>query len=193
MGSKSTVNRQTDVTGDKFGVYEDGSGNVWQGFVLTDSEGNELAIKELGLTELIGINEQVDQDEYGASVGVVLGDTYSGTIRGVAFYSTEDGTGAVQTPVGKLLVLDADPATAAGDAALDAAEWVTVLGWIVVTAADWIADANGGFVYYSDQPIPFHALATLYFVWFHEDAVSFNDVAGDDEQLEFNAWFERKS
>ena len=151
------------------------------------------AILEGGLTELVGINEQVDQNEYSASVGVALGGTYSGEILSFALYATEDGTGAVQDSDGWLLVLDADPATTAGDTALTAAEWVTVLGRARVTPADWITDANGGVAYIYDTPIPFHALATLYFVWLHKDATSLNDGAGDDEQLEFNFWYRRES
>lgn len=193
MGTKSSIKRQTDTTGDDIGVYEDGSGDVWQGFVPVDSEGNQFALEEGGVTELVGINEQVDQDEYGASVGVALGNTYSGEILSVTLYSTEDGSGTVQTPAGKLLILDADPATSAGDTALAAAEWPTVIGIIAVAAADWLVDANGAACFIANQPVPFHALATLYFVWFHEDATSLNDVAGDDEQLEFNFWYSRYS
>lgn len=145
------------------------------------------------LTELIGINEQVDTDEYGASVGVGLGGTYSGEILSITLYTTEDGTGAILTPAGLLMILDADPATTAGDSDLTAVERVTVLGQVVVEAANWRADANGASVFVFNQPVPFHALATLYFVWFHEDATSFNDAGGDDEQLEFDFWYRRDS
>jgi hypothetical protein len=145
------------------------------------------------LTELIGINEQVDTDEYGASVGVGLGGTYSGEILSITLYTTEDGTGQILTPAGLLMILDADPATTAGDSDLTAAERVTVIGQVVVEAANWRADANGASVFVFNQPVPFHALATLYFVWFHEDATSFNDAGGDDEQLQMDFWFRRDS
>ena len=151
------------------------------------------AMLEGGLTELIGINEQVDQNDYGGSVAVALAGTYSGEILSFAFYSTEDGTGAVQEPAGTLLILDADPAVSAGDTAITAAERVTVLGQVEVAAADWKSDANGASAFIYNQPVPFHELATLYFVWFHEDATSFNDGAGDDEQLEFDFWYRRDS
>lgn len=151
------------------------------------------ALLEGGLTELVGIDEQVDQNEYGASVGVALGGTYSGEILSFAFYATEDGSGAVQDSAGRLVILDADPATTAGDAALAAAEWPTVLGVVQVEASDWITDANGGVAYITDTPVAFHALATLYLVWLHEDATGLNDAAGDDEQLEVNFWYRRDS
>lgn len=151
------------------------------------------AMLEGGLTELVGINEQVDQNDYSGSVGVSLGGTYSGEILSVAFYATEDGTGAVQDSAGILYVLDADPSIASGDTAMSAAARVTVIGKIAIGAADWDTDANGGLAYICNQPIPFHALANLYFVWKHLDATSLNDAAGDDEQLEFNFWWKRES
>lgn len=156
-------------------------------------------LKELGLTELIGVNEQVDQNEYSGSVSVSIASgpvpdrPVSGMILSVVLYSTEDGTGAVQTPAGKLLVLDADPAVSAGDTALVAAEWPTVLGIVPFVAADWRSDANGAAAMNVDVPVLFHDLLNLFFVWFHEDTTSFNDGAGDDEQLEFNCWYRRES
>jgi hypothetical protein len=42
------------------------------------------------------------------------------------------------------------------------------------------------------QPtVAFHNLQTLYLVWFHEDATSFNDAAGDDEQMILRLWYRR--
>ena len=152
-----------------------------------------LPLLEGGLTELVGTDEQVDQNDYGGSVGVSLGGSMTGEILSFMFYSTEDGTGAVQTPAGTLMILDADPAISAGDTSMTAAERVTVLGQVKVLASDWKSDANGGSAYVYDQPVPFHALATLYLAWFHEDATSLNDGAGDDEQLEVNFWYRRES
>ena len=149
-------------------------------------------ILEAGLTELVGINEKVDQNDYSGSVAVSLGaQPVSGEILAFAFYATEDGSGAVQDSAGKLILLDADPAVASGDTALAAAEYVTILGVVEVSASDWHTDANGGVAYIVDTPVPFHALATLYAVWFHSDATGLNDAAGDDEQLEFNFWYRR--
>jgi hypothetical protein len=76
---------------------------------------------------------------------------------------------------------------------MTAAERVTVLGKLSIGAADWDTDASGGLAYISTAPIPFHALASLFFVWKHLDATSLNDAAGDDEQLEFNFWYKRES
>lgn len=152
-------------------------------------------IREGGLTELVGINEEVNTNDYSASVEVSLpGDQpITGELLSFALYATEDGTGAVQDSAGRLIILDADPAVSSGDTALAAAEWPTVLGVITVTANDWILDANGGVAYIYDQPIPFHPVSSLFFVWLHEDDVDLNDGAGDDEQLEFNFWYRRDS
>jgi len=151
-------------------------------------------LTEGGLTELVGINEQVDQNDFGGSVAVALpAPRVSGEILQFTFYATEDGSGAVQDSAGRLLIFDANPATTAGDTALTAAEWVTLIGVVKVEATDWITDANGGAACITDTPIVFHALSALYFVWFHDDATGLNDAAGDDEQLEFNFWYRRDS
>jgi hypothetical protein len=153
-------------------------------------------ITETALTELVGADEQVDQNDYGGSVAVTLGDgalPVSGELLSFSFLSTETGSGAVQTPAGILLILDADPATAAGDTGITAAERITVIGQVKVLTSDWQADANGASAFICNQPVPFHNLQTLYFLWFHADATSLNDGAGDDEILQLKAWYRRDS
>jgi hypothetical protein len=154
-----------------------------------------MPVLEGGLTELVGINEEVNTDDYGGSVDVEISSDIpvSGEILSFAFYATEDGSGAVQDSAGKLIILDADPAVSAGDTALAAAEWPTVIGVVSVGASDWVTDANGGCAFIYDQPVPFHNVKTLYFVWLHTDSTDLNDAAGDDEQLEFNFWYRRDS
>lgn len=151
------------------------------------------AMIEGGLTELVGADEQVDNNEFSASVLVPLANAASGEILSFAFFATEAGSGAIQDSAGKLIILDADPETAVGDTALSAAEWKTVIGIVNVTTNDWIVDANGGAAFIYSQPIPFHSLSALAFVWLHKDATSLNDAAGDDEKLEFNFWYRRDS
>ena len=151
------------------------------------------AMLEGGLTELVGINEEVNTDDYGGSVEVALGGTYSGEILSVALYATEDGSGAIQDSAGVLYIFDVDPTIAVGDTAMTAAERVTVIGQVVVAATDWQTDASGGSAYIVDTPVAFHAVSSLFFVWFHTDAVDIHDGAGDDEQLEMNFWLRRDS
>jgi len=152
----------------------------------------QFHITELGATELIGINEAVAQNQYCASVGITLGtQPISGELLAFAFYSQESGSGAVLQATGKLILLDADPASAAGDTALTAAEQLTILGVIDVAAGDWVADTGGAVAYIVDTPIPFHRLTSLYAVWKHTLATGYNDAAGDDESLNFNAWYRR--
>jgi hypothetical protein len=155
-------------------------------------------IQETGVVELVGKDEQVDQNDYGGSVAVALGPTgynkpISGEILHVTVFSRETGSGSVQTPDGQLIILDADPATTAGDTAITAAERLTVIGAIPVETTDWISDANGASATIFTKPLAFHALHNLYFLWFHENATSFNDAAGDDEILEVNAWYRMDS
>jgi len=150
------------------------------------------AIKEGGVTELIGIDEQVDQNDFSAAAGVPLGATMSGEILNVSLFTSEDGSGAVLTPDGVLYVFDADPSISSGDTAISAAAHLTEIGHVEIEAADWVSDANGASAHKA-VAIAFHEVATLYFAFQLTSAMSFNDAAGDDEQLEFNFWLRRDS
>ncbi len=151
-------------------------------------------ILEGGLSELIGVDQQVSQDQYSDSVEFdLLGaseDQRSGEILAVSLYATEDDSGAIITEDGTLLFLDADPSISAGAASLGAAVWLTVIGSVTVAAADWVEDASGG-LFHAAVAIPFHALSTLYAVYLHRGATQWNSAAGDDEQLELNFWYRR--
>jgi hypothetical protein len=76
-------------------------------------------IKEAGLTELVGKDEEVNTDDYGASVAVTLSSKrpVSGEILSFAFYASEEGSGAVQDSAGVLWIFDANPSISAGDTA----------------------------------------------------------------------------
>ena len=64
---------------------------------------------------------------------------------------------------------------------------------MTVAAADWTTDASSGTAYIFDQPVPFHAVSSLYFSWLHTDNQDLNDNALDEEVLEFNAEYRRDS
>jgi|GEM_PF-3125364 len=147
---------------------------------------------ETGVLELVGADEEVNTDDYGGSVSADVSrgpQPSSGLIIAAIFIATETGTGAVQDSAGKLLIFDADPNPTAGDTALTAAEHKTKIAEIEVAALDWETDANGGHAYLNQLQIPYHAVSTLYFVWFHTDSTDLNDAAGDDEVLEVNLWY----
>jgi len=150
---------------------------------------------ETGVLELVGANEQVDQNEFGAAVSydLIAARPMAGALLAVTLLSSEAGTGAIQTPAGQLLVFDADPGHSAGDdgSGISAAEWQGLIAAIDVQAVDWTAEDNGAFCNLRNfEPIPFHRLSTLYFVWRHTDAISLNDAAGDDEVLSVNVWLQ---
>ena len=152
-------------------------------------------IREVGLTEIIDKDDQVDQNDFSASVALAVNIDdlpFSGELLSLVLVTSETGSGAVLTPAGTLILLDADPNVSAGDTALTLAEWQTAIGWVEIAAADWISDANGGLVF-KQIAVPFHQLGTIYAVWFHEDATSFNDAAGDDEEMHLNLWLRRDS
>ena len=64
------------------------------------------------LIELIGVDEQVDQNDYGAHVSADFEG--SGEILSACFMSTEDGTGDVWEPSGQLMIFNAAVTVAAG-------------------------------------------------------------------------------
>jgi len=147
-------------------------------------------ISELAITELIGINEQVDASEYGASVATTLSGT--GEILNICLFTTEDGTGAVRTPSGTLLLFNADPATTAGDTDITAVERITVLAHFSLLSTDYQFDANGASNCQATTEV--YNTGTLFAAFFlAAGEVSFNDVAGDDEQLELSVLFRRDS
>jgi len=156
-------------------------------------------IQATGLLTLIDSDAQVDQNDYGASVEIALdavagsyaNKPISGEILHATFISTETGTGAVRIPAGVLFLLSTDPAVTAGDTAMIAAAHASVIGQIEVETTDWKADANGATAAIYNKPIAFHALTSIWAVWFHEDATSLNDAAGDDELLRVNLWIRR--
>ena len=150
-------------------------------------------IQEAGVTELVGKDEEVNTNDYGGSVAVTLPERCSGEILHFTFSSKETGSGAVPTPAGTLFILDADPAIAAGDTAMTAAERATVIAQVIVEAGDWKSDANGASASIFDNPVAFHSLSTLYLAWLHEDSTDINDAAGDDEILSVNFWYRRDS
>ena len=151
-------------------------------------------ILEVGIVEYIGINESVTGGQYTTSKAVVVAAVAnarprSGVIRSVDFI----GNGALNTlaPAIELLFLDADPAVALDDASITAAEWATIFGRISVATGDWDGDANGGIVAKHDLFLPFHELESIYLV--AKPAVAVNNLAGDDEQLQINLWYEHRN
>jgi len=161
----------------------------------------QYGMQHIGVTELVGKDERTDQNELGAEVAVtieeVTGVPASGELLAFMFYATEEGSGAVQDSQGELLIFTSAPGLTAGDdgSGVSAAQWQTCIGRIKVSASDWTLDANaaGAIAYVCDKPVPFHAVSTLYFVWYHTDATSLNDAAGDDEVLDMDCWYVRYS
>lgn len=157
-------------------------------------------IRETGLQTLVGVDDKVAQNDYGPTVDVTVGGDQpaSGKILAVLMYSTEssESGGAVITEAGTLYVMDADPNTTAGDANLTAAEWGTIIAKIAVAEGDWKEESSGGkasVAYYVDTEYPFHAVDTLYLVYYHEGATEINSAAGDQETIQCNIWYERYS
>ena len=145
-------------------------------------------VVELGVTELIGINEAVSASQYSASVAVTLSGM--GQMVKVCLVATEDDSGAVFTPAGDLMVFDADPAIATDDADITNAERLTVLAVMTFLGADWQSDANGAINCQAVTEV-YHT-PSLFVVWHSATGeTQWNSAAGDDEQLEVNIWYRR--
>ncbi|MEJ2688281.1 MAG: hypothetical protein P8124_14095, partial [Gammaproteobacteria bacterium] len=143
----------------------------------------QLGIFESGVTELVGINEQVDQNDYGAHVAVNLHG--SGEILGAHFVSSG---GDVLQVAGDLLIFNAAVTVAAGDTSITLAERRELCGIISISASDWQADANGASQYIYSQPVAYNT-NDLYLVFFLTSATSINSAAEDDEILEVNLFY----
>lgn len=150
-------------------------------------------IDESGIIELVGVNDQVDQNDYGDTAVLAFGGDVSGEILMATLVSTEDGTGSIQIPECQVFVFDTNPSTTAGDTTIGAAYWPTCIGIIDIVPGDWSGDANGKVANTKDQPVAFHEVSNLYFVFKNLDANGINDAAGDDEQIEINMWYRRDS
>ncbi len=148
-------------------------------------------IHTTGLLSLVGTDDQVDQNDFSNSAQAPLpGSVASGEILAFLLLARETGSGAVQDSDGTLLILSANPNVSAGDTAITAAAWETVIATVDIAASDWLTDVNGGAAYIQpSQPVPFHGLDSLFFLWFHTDATSLNDAPGDDETLQVEAWY----
>lgn len=151
-------------------------------------------ILEVGLTELIGVDEKVDQNDFSGSVSVDLPgkNPVSGEFLSWMLVSTGGDELAID---GNLLIFDADPSVDPGDTDLTVAVWKTLVGQVPIVASAFLTDGTptGQAWYSSSVTLPFHALKTLYFVLKLTSATSVNSAAGDNELIQFNAWWRRES
>jgi hypothetical protein len=140
--------------------------------------------------ELIGIDEQVDQNEFSEDQSFTL-NANGGIIYGARAVMAFSGTtGASIREAGWVYLFDADPGLSVGDTALaSAAVARTCFGGFALAAADWSPVAGAFNIQTVELQIPFHGVATAYAAYFHEGATSFNDGANDDEILELSLWY----
>lgn len=147
-------------------------------------------VREVGITELIGVDEEVNTDDFGASVQVDLAETAtSGEILSVCLYS--DG-GGIQTSAGVLYVYDVDPQILSGITTTSNVTNTMVVGQKTFYASDWSADASSARACMAIA-LPFHDVRYLYFAWLHTDATDLNDAGGDNERLQMNVWIRSDS
>jgi hypothetical protein len=145
-----------------------------------ESRAIPIGVFETAPFELVGADEQVDQNDYGAHVEVDMHG--SGEILSAMFLSIG---GDILEPSGQLLIFNAAVTVAAGATSITTGERGELIGIIDVAASDWQSDVNGASAFIYDQPIPYNT-NDLYFVWFHTDATSINSAAEDDEELWVN-------
>ena len=143
----------------------------------------QLGIFETGMIELVGEDEQVDQNDYGAHVTANLKG--SGEILSACFISIG---GDILQVSGKLLIFNAAVTVAAGDTSITTGERGELIAMIDVSASAWQADVNGASQSILVQPVPYDT-NDLYLVWFHESATSINSDAQDNEELWVNLFY----
>lgn len=151
-------------------------------------------IKELGLTELIGADEQVAQNQFSADETIALGSLMSGEILGVLLEMHAAAAGAVINEVGYLYFFDADPGLSAADTSFSSvANAQKAIGGIAVAVADWSPAAGKYIICTKSVAIPFHVIENLYIAYFHTGATQYNSAGNDNEVLSVNAWVRRES
>ncbi|MCG3207332.1 MAG: hypothetical protein FOGNACKC_00932 [Anaerolineae bacterium] len=149
-------------------------------------------VLETGLIELIGINESVSNNGFGASVAVVLSAAYSGQIEQIILVKTP-GSGTSSKPTGKLLIFDADPTILLNASDMSVAALNAVIAVVDVQTGDWVVSVAAGEVAKLDVAIPFHALGTFYLAFQNTSGAAINGLAGDDVAIQANIWFTRQS
>ena len=143
-------------------------------------------MRSSGQVTLVGINNAVDQNKWSPSVALSLdvGETVLGSyIKAVRLIAGESGSGSVIKSVGDVVFFNADPAIASNDAAITAAEWLTVVGHATFAAANYTTGDALGAVAQANVEIPLPPTSTLWAALLKTDAAALNDAAGDDEFL----------
>ncbi len=174
---------------DTFTIVQDGTGLPVTPFA---------AILEIGSTKIID-DDDTEVEEGGdlsATADLSLSGTKSGEILSFVLTSlVTSGGGAVATGKGTVMFFDADPNTTSGDPTLAAAgaEHLTMIGQVPVEADEWDADINGATLF-KQVAIPFHALGTIFCVYRNTDSTTtWNNGAGDNQELHINVWYRRDS
>lgn len=154
--------------------------------------------KQTGFIELVGTDEQVDQNEWSASANVPIKPEQQGfDISSIILRQGMDGsaTGASLAITGFVVFFMGDPSIANGTAigALTRAQMDKIIGWFDVAAADWQSwraasaadDADIAFIASEDDRIcvPRMADGDLYAALLLTSATSINSAAGDDEDV----------
>ncbi len=159
-------------------------------------------IHTTGLVTLVGKDDQIGQNEYGAAVqldiataaGLPAGAPLSGEVLRLVLVSRAAATGTVQKPAGTIFLFTAQPDVAPADSALaDGASWAGAWAAVALATTDWIGDDMGAMAEILTEPIPFHAVPALWAAYLHQDATAFNSDDNDDETVHMRAWFRRES
>ena len=144
-------------------------------------------IHTTGLVTLVGKDDQIGQNEYGAAVKLDIATAAGLPSRAAA-------TGTVQKPAGTIFLFTAEPDVAPADASLaDGASWAGAWAAVTLATTDWIGDDVGAMAEILTEPIPFHAVPALWAAYLHQDATAFNAEDNDDETVHMRAWFRRES
>lgn len=140
--------------------------------------------------ELIGINDLVEQNKFGASKTINIANIQvSGEIIGVTLVTSFDGGGAILKPAVDLFFFRSDPSISVADDALTIAAANASEGYIHIAAADYAGPGAGtDTAALAHVPVAFgfqtDSIGNLYVAMVNRATTTINSDAGDDEQVE---------
>jgi hypothetical protein len=148
---------------------------------------------------LIGANDQVDANEFGASQEFDLdGDprnsgTLSAELVSVTLVSRESGTGSVIKPAVDLVFFNSDPSLSAGTTSLSPAQLAAIIGVVSIGTSSFASTLSVAAIGSKAFALPMisDAEGKVWIAPINRSSTSYNDAAGDDELLEAKIQFRR--
>jgi len=156
------------------------------------------AAKYFDLT-LIGVNDQIAQNEFGASqqIDVDGGESNEATLTaeivGITLVSRESGSGVIIKAPIDFMMFNSDPSISAGDTSLNTAQLDALVSVINITTGDYASTLTNAAVGTKSLAHPFITDGTgkLWISPINRSATTYNSAVGDDEILSARVYIRR--